>query len=146
MGRGERDPRPKIWGLIELHDLHPGAFEASLIRAGLRWRNVGTPDFTWGDCVAVVEHLDWDDPLARARNPNDWVWGDPLRDPVVSVIDVLAQMNAKTPRPKGMPASRLPKRIERPSARSASSKPQIHGEAKPMDEMDTWMQSRIAKT
>lgn len=146
MGRGGRDPGPKIWGLIALHDQHPGAFEASLIRAGVRWRDIGTPAFTWGDCIALVENLAWDDPLNRARNPKDWVWGDPLRDPIVSVIDVLAQVNAKTPRPRGMPASRLPDRIKRPTAGAASSEPQIRGESKSISEMDAWMRSRMSRT
>ena len=145
MGRGVGGSGPKIWGLIALHDEHPGAFEASLIRAGVRWRDVGTPGFTWGDCLALIENLDWDDPLQRARKPKEWVWGDPLRDPIISLLDVLGHVNAKTPRPEGMPASRLPRRIDRPHAKTGPEKPQITGQARSTDEMDAWMRGRIAQ-
>lgn len=144
MGRGRDGGRPKIWGLIALHDEHPGPFEASLIRAGVRWRNVGTDDFTWGDCLALVDTFAWDEPLTRATRPNDWFWHDPLRDVQVTIIDLLAQINSKTPLPEGMRRSNLPKPAKRPWGDSAKGARQPVKPGRDWDEMENWVRSRMA--
>ena len=143
MGRGGHHPVGKVWGLISLHDQHPGAFEATLIRAGVRWRDVGQDGFTWGDCLAIVENMTWTDPLYRVMNPEDWAWADPMRDVVVTIVDLLAEINAKTPRPQGLPRSRMPKRVDRPKPARKAAAPAAAGHE--WDDMTEWLKGRVGR-
>ncbi len=92
MGRNVRSPGPKIVGLIDLHDEHPEGFEAALIERGLRWRDVGSRRFTWGDCWAVISTLPWDAPLNRQANEH-WAWGNPLHELVAIVAEATHNRN-----------------------------------------------------
>lgn len=133
----------KVWGLISLHDQHPGAFEASLIRAGVRWRDVGQDSFTWGDCLALIENLAWDDPLSRATRPDEWAWHNPEFDPLVTILEVLMQINAKTPVQDRKMKAALPKRIPRPWEK-AKRKPEAVKPGRSWEDMEKWVASRIA--
>jgi hypothetical protein len=70
------------------------------------------------DLAAVIEYLPWDAPLKQAVHPKEWVWGNPLMDPLVGAVDLLSNIATKTPRPRGLAASKLPKPTERPWAKS----------------------------
>lgn len=142
MGQRLGDSGGGIWGLIQLHDEHPRAFEASLIRAGVRWRDVGSVDFTWADCVALIETLSWDDPLTRAVHPDDWAWGNPMQDIVVSLLDMMIQVNAKTPVQDKRMKANLPKRIPRPWDKTKAGD-KITGAAKSLAELDKFLDSRM---
>ena len=114
-----------------------------MIRAGVRWRDVGSEQFTWGDCLALVEYLDWDDPLSRAMSPKDWAWNDPSRDLLVTVIEVLGQINAKTPLAHKQKKGDLPKRIPRPWDKSKNVQ-KLGSKPRPLAEIDEWMTKRLA--
>lgn len=144
MGRGGPDPGPKVWALIALHDEHAGAFEASLIRAGVRWRDIGSSGFSWGDAIALVENLPWNDPLAIAMRPEEWAWDNPDRDVLVSILDVLVQINAKTLTPREVGRSRMPKRIPRPWDRR-KRKTAPAGPAMEWDAAMEWLSGRVKR-
>lgn len=110
----------------------------------MRWRDVGSHAFTWADCLALVEHLDWDDPLSRAMNPKDWAWNDPSRDLLVTVIEVLGQINAKTPLAHKQKKGDLPKRIPRPWDKKSQSVQKLGSKPRPLAEIDEWMKKRLA--
>lgn len=95
---GQRgDHRPKIIGLIELHEEHRAAVEASLIYAGLRWRDAGTRRCSWSDVNAVLSTQAWDSPLAKAMEPENWFWYGPQYPLLIEVRDYLRQVSYKTP-------------------------------------------------
>lgn len=106
---------------------------------------MGTPGFTWGDCLALVENVAWDDPINRATKPDEWFWDDPMRDVLVSVVDLLMQVNAKTPRPEGMPQSRLPDPVVRPWKKRAKNT-QSRPPGRDWDDMAKWLEGRVNKT
>ena len=45
---------------------------------------MGSAQFTWGDCWAVVNALPYDSPLSRAQQPDEWFWGHPLSQHIVN--------------------------------------------------------------
>lgn len=71
--------------------------EVALIGAGLRWRDVGSEDCTWSDVNAVLTTQAWDSPVAKALEPKNWFWYDPLYPVLVEVRDYLKQVSYKTP-------------------------------------------------
>ena len=100
---------------------------------------MGSVDFSWEDCSALVESVGWDDPLFRAMHPDDWAWYNPVQDVLVTVVDLLLQVNAKTPLPDTSLKGRLPKRVERPW----DKKPErIAGAAKSLAELDAFLEKR----
>lgn len=111
VGRGDR--RPKIGGLIELHEKHRSEVEAALIGAGLRWRDAGGPQCTWSDIYAVLTTQPWDSPLAKALEPENWYWYGPLTPVLIETRDYLRQLAYKTPlqdlkHKAGMPKMTVP--------------------------------------
>lgn len=105
---------------------------------------MGSDDFTWGDCIALIENVTWDDPLFKAMKPNDWLWYDPSRDPMITVVDLLMQINAKTPMPPKMPRANLPKPVERPKpGGEVEKKSKVQGRS--WDDMTEWLDTRRAK-
>lgn len=109
----------------------------------MRWRDVGSGEFTWGDCLALVENLGWDDPLARAINPKDWAWNDPSRDLLVTVIELLGLINAKTPMAYKQKKSDLPKRIPRPWDKKSNVQ-KLGSKPRPLAEVDKWLSERLS--
>jgi hypothetical protein len=86
---------PKIGWLVQLHAEHPEAVEVSLISAGLRWRDVGTPEVPWSDAWAILTTQAWDSPLAKALKPDEWYWYDPHYPVVVDSRDLLRVIATK---------------------------------------------------
>lgn len=104
---------------------------------------MGSDGFTWGDCVALVETLAWNDPLFRAANPDEWIWHDPARDPLVTILDLLMQINAKTPLPNKNMRGRLPNPVKRPwdvKGKTAQA-PKVKGRS--WEDMEAWLASRV---
>lgn len=114
MGRGAAGGPPKILELFRIHQQHQTAFEASLILRGLRWRDVGSRDFTWDDLWALVDNLSYGDPLMRAINGKDWWWYHPAVDHLVGIYDGIGQLAAVVSRRRGIKKSELPKVTLRP--------------------------------
>lgn len=114
MGQGKSRLRPKIRGLIDLHDEHPDAFEATLIERGLRYRDVGSADFTWADMHAVIATLAYDSPLMRAVNGGDWFWYGPYSDLLAGIYDAAAAGTATQAQRQKIKSSEVPKPLIRP--------------------------------
>lgn len=107
--------------------------EATLIQAGLRWRDLDAPVSTgtdWGDVVAAVWCCPWDAPIRKVLEPKDWVWGDPSRDLLAGVVDELRNLRAQVGNLSKVQVSQMPKPIPRPASSSGSGDGQIEtGEA-----------------
>lgn len=141
-----RRPRAggKIWELIDLHDQHPDALEASLILAGLRWRDVESSSprrraHAWQDVAAVIATLPWDAPLRRALP--DWQWGDPKHDLLITILESVAALSAKTPnQTKAKKADLL--RVPRPWDQAKTAK--RIGTPMPIADLAAWLDGDFA--
>ena len=76
-------------------------------------------------------------------NPKEWAWNDPSRDLMVTMIELLGQLNAKTPLAYKQKKGDLPKRIPRPwdkqkNVTKMGSKP------RPLAEVDKWLSERLS--
>ena len=138
MGGRVRGGPYRIDGLIDLHDEHPSAFEATLITFGLRWRHAGTPDLLWSDLIALVDHLPWDAPLRRAQP--DWQWGDPKYELLVTITEAVHNTWLVNSRKKVRPSDLL--RIPRPWAKEKHVT-KIGGAPEPIADIDAWLDARI---
>jgi len=65
----------EILGLLELIDKYEEAIAYDCLALGLRLRNVGTDDFTWGDLLAIVRQSPRSSALFRAMHPEEAEWG-----------------------------------------------------------------------
>ena len=143
MERCRRDPRGKILSLLQLRDEHPEAFDATLIQAGLRWRDVESSSprrraHAWADINAVIATRAWDSPLSRQTD--QWWWGDPKHDVLVSTLEMTAAVNVKTPAPKGVKKSDFV-RVPRPwDKRNDKKAKRIGTTAMPLAELDAWLE------
>ncbi|WP_087484931.1 hypothetical protein [Brachybacterium massiliense] len=107
----------EIQALTEIYEEHPTAVEATLLAAGLRWRDLEDPVSTgtdWGDVAAVLEHAPWDAPIRRAVNPKDWPWNDPARDLLAGIVDELRTLQALIGNLSGAKPHQFPEPIKRP--------------------------------
>lgn len=106
-----------------------------MIERGLRWRDVGTRSFTWGDCYAVIAALPYDAPLLRAENPKEWFWFHPMNDVLVGIYDALAITSAtQAQRPK-IKKSDIPKPTLRPWDKSKDVE-KLGNTPRPIDELN----------
>ncbi|MDQ0793556.1 hypothetical protein [Streptomyces sp. B1I3] len=64
-----------ILGLLSLLDKHEDALAYDCLTLGLRLRNVGTDDFTWGDLLTIVKQLPRSSALFRSMHPEEAEWG-----------------------------------------------------------------------
>lgn len=142
MERREQGADGKIQGLIELHAKHPEGFEATLIEAGLRWRDVESDSprrraHAWQDIYAVITTRAWDSPLSRVEP--DWWWGDPKHDLLTSLLEVAGAINVKTlvDKKSGVKKSDFPK-IKRPWDQSKDNK-RIGADPLPLADLDAWL-------
>ena len=85
-----------------------------MIERGLRWRDVGTRSFTWGDCWALISTLPYDAPLHRAENPQEWFWYNPMNDVLVGIFDALGAIGATQARRPKIKKTEIPKPTMRP--------------------------------
>ncbi len=133
MGEGVRDRPGKVLALIDAHEEHPLEVEATLIQAGLRWRDLEAPVSTgtdWGDVLAAVYCSPWDAPIRKVIEPKDWVWGDPSRDLLAGVVDELRNLRAQVGNLSKVQVSQMPQPIPRPATSSGPGEGQIEtGEA-----------------
>ena len=130
----------EIQALTEIYEEHATAVEATLIQAGLRWRDLEDPVGTgtdWGDVAAVLEYASWDAPIRRAVNPKDWPWNDPARDLLAGIVDELRLVRAQIGNLSGVKQHQLPPPIPRPGK---SSDPQeIERREAPLTEIDSML-------
>ena len=133
--------RPKIWWLIELHRDHPEPLEALLIGQGLRWRDVGTRQFTWGDCLALVAVAPHDSALVRATVP-DWRWADPHYELLVMIAE--ATTNSHVVEHSGRQvSSRDLLHVPRPGEITKTVE-RFGNNPIPLAELDAWLDGRTA--
>lgn len=130
----------RVDGLIDLHRQHPQAVEAALIHAGLRWRDVGTPRFSWSDCIAVIDCLPWDAPLRRKVDP-DWRWAHPWYELLVLIAESTHNANVQRARGSKLRKSDL-LNIPRPGDIETHQQV-ITGTPVPLDELDAWLDTHI---
>ncbi|TKT03446.1 hypothetical protein [Streptomyces lasalocidi] len=65
----------EIMMLLDLIDEHEEAIAYDCLALGLRLRNVGTEDFTWGDLLAIVRQAPRSSALFRSMSPDEAMWG-----------------------------------------------------------------------
>ena len=138
MAEGIQGRHGEIQALIEVHEEHTTAVEATLIVAGLRWRALEDPVSTgtdWGDVLAVLETAAWDSPIRRAVNPKDWPWGNPERDLHAGIVDELRFLRAQVGNLSGVKQHQLPTPIPRPHSGGAQTEVVDRQEAT-LDEID----------
>ncbi|WP_236567109.1 DUF5361 domain-containing protein [Nocardia sp. CY41] len=70
-----RDHAGGILSLDALIEAHPHAIESDLIDRGLRLRDLGTDQLSWGDLRAIVQCARPESALVRATRPTEWQWG-----------------------------------------------------------------------
>lgn len=104
---------PKIWGLIDLHDDYPEAFEATLIERGLRWDDIGSDQLTWRDVYALFSTLPFDAPINRAKD-KQWWWYHPAMEVLVGIFEATQLTAAVVEKQPKLKKSNLPKPIPRP--------------------------------
>lgn len=103
------------------------------MRLGLRLRNLGTPDFSWGDLLVIIRQGGPDTALYRAMN-DDWQWTlDNLL--LAEAADQLAVANWQR---GGGKQRDYPKPIPRPGVEPDSKTYGGKG-AIPIDEMAEWL-------
>lgn len=132
MAEGVEGRSGEIPALIEVYEEHPTAVEATLIAAGLRWRDLEDPVSTgtdWGDVIAVLENAPWDSPIRRVVNAKDWPWLHPDRDLLAGIVDELRMLRAQVGNLSGVKQHQLPHPIPRPSAGSQQNGSIETGEA-----------------
>lgn len=121
-----------ILGLLSLIDKHGEAIAYDCITLGLRLRNVGTDDFTWGDLLAIVQQSPRSSALFRAQYPDEAVWGH--QEQLLALIaDYLAAGNWQRGHGK---KNDYPKPIPRPGVEQDKK---FGNEAMPIDEMASWL-------
>lgn len=112
---------------------HEDAIAYDLIALGLRLRDLGTQDFTWGDLRAIVSQAPHFSALYRALYPEESQWGlqEQLMAAIVDYQAILAWQNG------GGSKKDYPKPIPRPGIEDDSE--QYGNDAIPMDEMAAWL-------
>lgn len=142
MGQRLRRGPYRVAGLIDLHDSHPGAFEATLIERGLRWRDVGSPGFRWSDLLALVEYLPWDAPLLRATK-EDWRWRNPVYELLVTIAE--ETFNANVLRRRGHKTRKSDLlRVPRPWEKQ-KRETKLGGKPEPIGVIVTWLEDRMIR-
>ncbi|MFD8618262.1 hypothetical protein [Streptomyces sp. NPDC059513] len=119
--------------LVNLIDEHEEALAYDCIALGLRLRDVGSEDFTWGDLWTIVLQSPRSSALYRAMNPDEYAWGieEQLLAAAVDALNV-ANWQRGQGKKKDFPAP-----IPRPGVEAPDNK--FGKEALPMDEMTDWL-------
>lgn len=117
--------RPGILGLLDYCDEHREAISADLIRLGLRFRNVGTPDFEWCDLRAIILTLarDRSSALFRELYPDyvEWDLGAHLAADAVDLLHLLVWFKTKD----GSKGRNRPKPYPRPGVEDVDSSKKV---------------------
>ena len=122
----------EIIGLLDLMDEHEEAIAYDCLTLGLRLRNVGTEDFTWGDLLAIVRQSPRSSALYRAMNPDEAEWG--LTEQLLAVVaDYTAVGNWQRGQGK---QKDYPKPIPRPGVQGDK---RYGKQAVSIDEMAEWL-------
>ncbi|MFK0057999.1 hypothetical protein ACIQTN_02020 [Streptomyces werraensis] len=122
----------EILGLLDLIDKHEEALAYDCLTLGLRLRNVGTDDFTWGDLLAIVRQSPRSSALYRAMHPEEAEWG--MQEQLLAYCaDLLAAGNWQRGQGK---AKDYPKPIPRPGIETDK---RFGKDAISIDEMADWL-------
>lgn len=122
----------EILGLLDLIDKHEEALAYDCLTLGLRLRNVGTDDFTWGDLLAIVRQSPRSSALYRDMNPEEAEWG--MQEQLLAYCaDLLAAGNWQRGQGK---AKDYPKPIPRPGIETDK---RFGKDAISIDEMADWL-------
>lgn len=122
----------EILGLLDLIDKHEEALAYDCIGLGLRLRNVGSEDFTWGDLLAIVRQSPRSSALYRAMNPEESEWGL-LEQLLAYNADLTAVANWQRGQGK---KKDYPKPIPRPGIETDK---RFGKDAMSIDEMAAWL-------
>lgn len=130
MAEGIRRDSGGIDGLLDLIDKHGKALEADLICAGLRLRNVGSPDFTWRDLLVFVQESSQDSALFRKMYPEQYQWDNQnmLLAGILDAMNIQIWMQTKD----GKYGRNKPEPIPRPGIKPARRR--TKGVAVPIDQ------------
>jgi hypothetical protein len=120
-----------LW-LLDLIDKHGEALNYDCISLGLRLRNVGSEDFTWGDLLAIVRQSPRSSALYRSTNPEEAAWG--LQEHLLATIADYTAIGIWQ-RGQGSKKDR-PKPIPRPGVETDQK---WGKDAIPVDEMAAWL-------
>lgn len=119
-------------GLIDLIEKYEEALNYDCMSLGLRLRNVGSEEFTWGDLLTIVRHSPHSSALYRAMNPDETEWG--LTEHLLAyVVDLSAVANWQRAQGK---KKDYPKPIPRPGIEVDKK---FGKEAISMDDMKAWL-------
>lgn len=106
-----------------------------LIGMGLRLRDVGSPEFSWGDLWIVLRQSGRDTALYRAMNPDDHEW----TVPALLLAEIADGVNVGNWQRGSGKKRDYPKPIPRPGVVPDA---QVYGgksSALPIDEMAEWL-------
>lgn len=118
-----------IYALLDLHDAHPHALERELIALGVRWRDVGSEGFTWGDAWAVANAPAPGSALYVAMTPESRGWSADTYV-MADLWDAIAQNTYVLVRANGG-KGRKPKPYPRPGVKPTHAETKTFG-YKPM--------------
>lgn len=122
----------EILGLLDLLDKHGDAVAYDCIVLGLRLRDVGTEDFTWGDLLTIVQQAPRSSALFRSMHPEEAEWG--LQEQLLALnADYLAVSNWQRAQGK---KKDYPKPIPRPGVEKDKKFGQ---DAVSIEEMTDWL-------
>lgn len=100
----------------------------------MRFRDVGSPGFTWADCWAIYVSLPPDSPLHRAKNPKDWHWYVREIEFLAGIYDAVNHLAATVAKQPGVKKKDIPKPLVRPWDK-VKEEQKIVGDKMPLDEM-----------
>ncbi|MET7741978.1 hypothetical protein [Streptomyces sp. NPDC005385] len=123
----------EILMLLDLLHEHEEAVAYDCICVGLRLRDVGTEDFTWGDLLAIVRQSPRSSALFRSLYPDEAVWAH-QEQLLATIADALHVGNWQ--RGQGNKKD-YPKPIPRPGVKPESEK--FGKDAVTLDEISSWL-------
>jgi hypothetical protein len=112
---------------------HADAIAYDLIAMGLRLRDLGSDEFTWGDLRVIVTQAPRSSCLYRALYPDEYQWG--LQEQLMALVaDMLSVANWQ----RGSGASKdYPKPIPRPGIEDDTAS--FGEDAMSIEDMDDWL-------
>lgn len=96
---------------------------------------MGTEEFSWADCHAVLSTLPYDSALHRAMDPKEWHWYRHEYDALVSISDMLQRIYATQERRPKIKTTDVPKPTVRPWDKKKTSE-KIGGKPIALAEID----------
>lgn len=124
----------EILGLVDLVEEYESALTYDCLVIGLKLRLLGTPEFTWGELLAIVQNSPRFSAFYRAQHPDEWMWTE-QEHLLAAIADSLAIANWQRGNGK---RSDYPRPIKRPGVTNDDVTKFGKG-AIPYDEMNDWL-------